>query len=68
MTVKEKRKRLLKICDSVSGEDCFTSACPISKSCAVCSAHIPRVATDSEIEAVYAHAVRLGTIKEENNP
>ncbi len=65
MTVEEKRERLIKICSAVSGEDCLTSACPISESCAECTAHFPRVASNYEIEAVYAHAVRLGTIKEE---
>lgn len=65
MTFKEKCERLFKICRAVSPEDCCTSTCPISESCVTCSEHSPMVASNYEIEAVYAHAVRLGTIKEE---
>ena len=65
MTVKEKRERLIEICNAVSAEDCHTDVCPIVDSCEKYHIGLPRLATSSEIEAVYAHAVRLGTIKEE---
>ena len=68
MTVKEKRERIIEICSTVSGEDCHTDVCPIVDSCEKYHIFLPKHATNSEIEAVYAHAVRLGTIKEENNP
>lgn len=65
LTVDEMREKLVRICSTVSLEDCSSDVCPISESCDACSTHSPMKATDDEIKAIFADLIRRGGFKEE---
>ncbi|MBR1482287.1 MAG: hypothetical protein IJ598_04855 [Ruminococcus sp.] len=65
LTVDEMREKLVRLCDTISSEDCLYGACPISESCVAYTEHLPENASDDEIKAIFADLIRRGDFKEE---
>ena len=65
LTVDEMREKLVRICSTMTREDCLDGACPIDESCDACSTHSPMKASDEEIKAIFADLIRRGDFKEE---
>ena len=65
LTVDEMRVKLVRICSTMTMEDCLYGACPINKSCEACSRHSPIMATNEEIKTIFADLIRRGKIKED---
>lgn len=65
LTVDEMREKLVRLCDTISSEDCFDGACPISESCNAYTKHLPKNASNDEIKAIFADLIRRGDFKEE---
>ena len=65
LTVDEMREKLVRICSTMTREDCLDGVCPIDESCEACSHHTPGNASDEEIKAIFADLIRRGDFKEE---
>lgn len=65
LTVDEMREKLVRICSTMTREDCLDGVCPIDESCEACSHHTPGNASDEEIKAIFADLIRRGGFKEE---
>ncbi len=65
LTVDEMREKLVRICSTMTREDCLDGVCPIDESCDACSTHSPMKAIDDEIKAIFADLIRRGGFKEE---
>ena len=65
LTVNEMRSKLVRICSTMTREDCLDGVCPIDESCEACSHHTPGNASDEEIKAIFADLIRRGGFKEE---
>lgn len=65
LTVDEMREKLVRICCTMTREDCLYGVCPIDESCDACSHHTPENASDDEIKAIFADLIRRGGFKEE---
>ena len=64
LTVDEMREKLVRICSTMTREDCLDGACPIDESCEACSHHTPGNASDEEIKAIFADLIRRGSFAE----
>ena len=64
LTVDEMREKLVRICGTMTREDCLDGVCPIDESCEACSHHTPGNASDEEIKAIFADLIRRGSFAE----